>query len=246
MRLSYLTKKWVTDEARRSLYKVSIGIWFIPKILALLYTPHLEWCLIQIYINWSTALLSPMETWALVSNRGGSINPDTNIVLHRHFNSGIHFISNPISWLHPIQWWSKSSQEVAVAVCNPTVFGNDRMLNMFDIYCMVLLLPTTIRAAETISAQNSRNLSTAGAECRCPSINEKDHLAGKLGEGFPKKSSCSFGLFFVQMRGGGPAQNFCPLFTNCILGQFGDGDGEGETPHWANTGSWSNFVWITL
>ena len=165
----------MTDEARRSLYKVSIGIWFIPKILALLYTPHLEWCLIQ--INWSTALLSPMETWALVSNRGGSINPDTNIVLHRHFNSSIHFISNPIPWLHPFQW-SKSSQKVAVAVCNPTVFGSDWMVNMCDRYCMVLLLPTTIRAAETISAQNSRNLSTS-AECRCPSsINEKDNLAG--------------------------------------------------------------------
>ena len=111
------------------------------------------------------------ERWSQIA--GGSINPDTNIVLHRHFNSGIHFISNPISWLHPIQWWSKSSQEVAVAVCNPTVFGNDWMLNMFDIYCMVLVLPTTTEAAETISAQNSRNLSS-GAECRCPSsINEK-------------------------------------------------------------------------
>ena len=41
-------------------------------------------------------------------------------------------------------------------------------------------------------------------------------------------------LDFVQMRGGeGPAQIFCPLFTNCILGQFGDGE-EGGTavkPH---------------
>ena len=79
MRLSYLTKKWVTDEARRSLYKVSIGIWFIPKILALLYTPHLEWCLIQIYLiyemNWSTAFLSPMEIWALISNSRGLHQP---------------------------------------------------------------------------------------------------------------------------------------------------------------------------
>ena len=38
-----------------------------------------------------------------------------------------------------------------------------KLVNMFDRYCMVLLLPTTIRAAETISAQNSRNLSS-GAE----------------------------------------------------------------------------------
>ena len=37
-------------------------------------------------------------------------------------------------------------------------------------------------------------------------------------------------LDFVQMRGGeGPAQIFCPLFTNCILGQFGDGE-EGGRP----------------
>ena len=33
------------------------------------------------------------------------------------------------------------------------------------------------------------------------------------------------------MRGGGwegPAQIFCPPFTNCILGQFGDGEGGGD------------------
>ena len=33
------------------------------------------------------------------------------------------------------------------------------------------------------------------------------------------------------MRGGeGPAQIFCSLFTNCLLGQFGDGEEGGETP----------------
>ena len=74
-------------------------------------------------------------------------------------------------------------------------------VNMFDRYCMVLLLPTTIEAIETISAQNSRNLSTDGAECRCLSLNEKDHLAGKLREGFPKKVAVL--LNFVQMRGSG-------------------------------------------
>ena len=42
-------------------------------------------------------------------------------------------------------------------------------------------------------------------------------------------------LDFVQMRGGGPAQIFCPLFTNCIywvnlgMGREGEGGG-GETP----------------
>ena len=35
-------------------------------------------------------------------------------------------------------------------------------------------------------------------------------------------------LFFSQMMGGGPAQIFCPLFTNCILGQFYDGEGGGD------------------
>ena len=40
-------------------------------------------------------------------------------------------------------------------------------------------------------------------------------------------------LDFVQMRGGeDPANFFCPLFTTCILGQFGDGKegGWGGTP----------------
>ena len=37
-----------------------------------------------------------------------------------------------------------------------------------------------------------------------------------LREGLPKKIGVL--LDFVQMRGGeGPAQIFCPLFTNCIL-----------------------------
>ena len=46
----------------------------------------------------------------------------------------------------------------------------------------------------------------------------------------PKKAAVL--LDIVQMRGGGegPAQIFRTLFTNCILGQFGVGDGEGETP----------------
>ena len=42
---------------------------------------------------------------------------------------------------------------------------------------------------------------------------------GALGEGLPKKVAVL--LDFVQLRGGeGPAQIFCPLFTNCILGCF--------------------------
>ena len=39
-----------------------------------------------------------------------------------------------------------------------------------------------------------------------------------------------FFFYFVQMRGWGgegPAQIFCHIFTNCILGQFGDGEGGG-------------------
>ena len=44
-------------------------------------------------------------------------------------------------------------------------------------------------------------------------------------ECFTKKNRCSFG-FCPDEGGEGPAQIFCPLFTNCILGQFGDGDGE--------------------
>ena len=52
---------------------------------------------------------------------------------------------------------------------------------------------------------------------------------GALGEGLPKK--VAFLLDFVQLRGGeGPAQIFCPLFTNCIYWvNLGMGR-EGETP----------------
>ena len=51
-----------------------------------------------------------------------------------------------------------------------------------------------------------------------------------LREGFPKKKVAVL-LDFVQMRGGeGPAQIFCPLFTNCIYWvNLGMGR-EGETP----------------
>ena len=48
-----------------------------------------------------------------------------------------------------------------------------------------------------------------------------------LGEGFPKKSSCSFG-FCPNEGGEDPAQIFCPLFTNCTywvnLGMGRDGE----------------------
>ena len=52
--------------------------------------------------------------------------------------------------------------------------------------------------------------------------------AVSLGKVFRKKVAVL--LDFVQMRGEGegPAQIFCPLFTNCILGQFGDGEGGGD------------------
>ena len=44
----------------------------------------------------------------------------------------------------------------------------------------------------------------------------------------PEKNSCSFG--FCPNEGGGPAQIFCPLFTNCIYWvNLGMGR-EGETP----------------
>ena len=47
-------------------------------------------------------------------------------------------------------------------------------------------------------------------------------------DGLPKKVAVL--LDFVQMRGGGPAQIFCPLFTNCIYWvNLGMGR-EGETP----------------
>ena len=60
---------------------------------------------------------------------------------------------------------------------------------------------------------------------------------GALGEGLPKKVAVL--LDFVQLRGEeGPAQIFCPLFTNCMYWvNLGMGR-EGETPcpnflaHW--------------
>ena len=46
-------------------------------------------------------------------------------------------------------------------------------------------------------------------------------------EGFTKKIAVL--LDFVLMRAGvGGYPIFCPLFTNCILGQFGDGEGGGD------------------
>ena len=54
-------------------------------------------------------------------------------------------------------------------------------------------------------------------------------LTDRLREGLPKKIAVL--LDFVQMRGGeGPAQIFCPLFTNCIYWvNLGIGR-EGKTP----------------
>ena len=46
-----------------------------------------------------------------------------------------------------------------------------------------------------------------------------------LRDGLPKKVAVLLDL--VQMRGEGPAQIFCPVFTY-ILGQFGDGEGGGD------------------
>ena len=48
-------------------------------------------------------------------------------------------------------------------------------------------------------------------------------------EGFKKTSRCSFG-FCPNQGGEGPAQIFCPLFTNCTLGKFGDGEERGGDP----------------
>ena len=55
----------------------------------------------------------------------------------------------------------------------------------------------------------------------------------------PKKNSCSFGFCPNEGGGGeGPAQIFCPLFTNCIYWVNLEMGREGETPaqiflaHW--------------
>ena len=42
----------------------------------------------------------------------------------------------------------------------------------------------------------------------------KEGILIYLRDDFPKK--VAFLLDFVQIRGGGPSQIFCPLFTNCI------------------------------
>ena len=56
-----------------------------------------------------------------------------------------------------------------------------------------------------------------------------NYLALSLREDIPKRSSCSFG-FCPNEGGEGPAQTFCPLFTNCIYWvNLGKGR-EGETP----------------
>ena len=57
-----------------------------------------------------------------------------------------------------------------------------------------------------------------------PNVYRPDHRLPYY-YGLPKKIAVL--LDFVQMRGG-PAQIFCPLFTHCILGQFGDGEGGGD------------------
>ena len=47
-------------------------------------------------------------------------------------------------------------------------------------------------------------------------------------DGFPKKSSCSFG-FCTNEGGAGPCPNFLSTFHKlCILGQFGDGKRGGD------------------
>ena len=52
----------------------------------------------------------------------------------------------------------------------------------------------------------------------------------ELRDGLTKKSSCSSGFCPNEGGGEGPAQIFCPLFTNCIYWvNFGMGR-EGETP----------------
>ena len=56
---------------------------------------------------------------------------------------------------------------------------------------------------------------------------EKMRVIG-LRDGLPKKIAVLF--YFVQMRGGPPCPNFCPLFTNCIYWvNLGMGR-KGETP----------------
>ena len=52
-----------------------------------------------------------------------------------------------------------------------------------------------------------------------------------LREGLPIRSSCSFGFCPNEGGGGlGPAQNFCPLFTNCMYWVNFGMEREGETP----------------
>ena len=67
---------------------------------------------------------------------------------------------------------------------------------------------------------------------------------------FPEKSSCSFIFCPNEWGREGPAQIFCPFFTNCIIGQFGDGDGEipaqikksgTSCPNWGEGGGRGNL-----
>ena len=75
-----------------------------------------------------------------------------------------------------------------------------------------------------------------------------------LREGFTKKKSgCSFGFCPNEGRGGeGPAQIFCPLFTNCIYWVNVGMGREGETPaqicwhigvpkKWYKLSKWGNW-----
>ena len=51
----------------------------------------------------------------------------------------------------------------------------------------------------------------------------RSFLSKFLRDGFTKKVAVL--LDFVQMGGRGACPNFCPIFTNCILNQYGDGEG---------------------
>ena len=59
----------------------------------------------------------------------------------------------------------------------------------------------------------------------CPG---KDGDTPSVRDGFPKKSSCSFG-FYPNEWGGRPCSILSTSQKPYILGQFGDGE-EGETP----------------
>ena len=71
--------------------------------------------------------------------------------------------------------------------------------------------PDFLRLAFTYSGENSFLIRVISCACIGTCVEHISH--GR--DGLPKKSSCSFG-FCPNEVGGGPAQNFCPLFTNCI------------------------------